>query len=191
MRSLPRLPVLFLGAVVASIGLGAALGIHAQTQTAPPSPQTQIKKPPAGPAAPQSKHFPILLLAFGPAAGDDPAWSVRIGQKGPERLDRYGYPPVPLDPVDVNREGTSDAWNYRAKDAATGAELTVHLTREACTGADASGTKYTFTAAVQHAQIGSFTGCARIAAELFPKITNQTSDDDADPKKPPQPAPFR
>jgi uncharacterized membrane protein len=186
-----RPPVIFLGAIVLLSGPGVATGVHAQSQAPPPSqqPPSQIKKAPPGPAAPLSKHFPILLLAFGPATGDDPAWSVRIGQKGPERLDRYGYPPVPLDPVDVNREGTSDAWNYRAKDSATGAELTVHLTREACSP-DASGTKYTFTAAVQHAQIGSFTGCARIAAELFPKITNQTSDDDdTDPKKPPPPLP--
>jgi uncharacterized membrane protein len=174
-----RAPILLLGYVVA-LG-GAAASLRAQ---APP----QAKKAPAGPAAPQSKHFPILLLAFGPASGDDPAWSVRIGQKGPERLDRSGYPPVMLDPVDVNREGTTDAWNYRAKDTATGAELTVHLVREACSG-DATGTKYTFTAAVEHAQIGSFTGCARIAAELFPKITNQTSDDNDPGKKPPQPLP--
>jgi uncharacterized membrane protein len=190
LRLLLRPPALLLGALVAFNGLGAALGVHAQSQAPPPSSQQQIKKAPAGPAAPLSKHFPILLLAFGPGSGDDPAWSVRIGQKGPERLDRSGYPPVLLDPLDVNREGTADAWNYRAKDTATGAELTVHLTREACASADASGTKYTFTAAVQHTQIGSFTGCARIAAELFPKVTNQTSDDDAaDPKKPPPPLP--
>ena len=154
------------------------------TQT--PSPQT--KKAPAGPAAVQSTHFPILLLAFGPASGNDPSWSVRIGQKGPERLDRPGYPPILLDPVDVNREGTSDAWNYRAKDAATGAELAVHLRREPCS-ADATGTKYTFTAVVQHAQIGTLNGCARIAAELFPKITNQTSDEDNADKKSAQPLP--
>ena len=186
MRFLLRSSVLLLGAIAAFSALGLPLRVHAQQQA--PSP-AQAKKVPAGPAAPQSTHFPILLLAFGPASGDDPAWSVRIGQKGPERLDRTGYPPVLLDPVDVNREGTADAWNYRAKDAATGAELSVRLSREACS-ADASGAKYTFTATVQHAQIGSFTGCARIAAELFPKITNQTSDDDdADPKKPPPPLP--
>ena len=176
MPSLLGAPMLLLGSVVA---LGGAASVHAQ---APP----QTKKAPPGPAAPQSKHFPILLLAFGPASGDDPAWSVRIGQKGPERLDRSGYPPVTLDPVDVNREGTAETWTYRAKDTATGAQLTVHLTREACS-ADASGTKYTFTATVQHTQIGSLIGCARIAAELFPKITNQTSEDDVADKRPLQP----
>jgi len=39
-------------------------------QNAPPA-----KKLPAGPAAPQSTHYPILLLAF----GNDPNWSLRIG----------------------------------------------------------------------------------------------------------------
>jgi uncharacterized membrane protein len=170
-----RAPLLFLGTIVTI----AALQPRSAAQT-----PAQTKKPPAGPAAPQSTHFPILLLAF----GNDPSWSVRIGQKGPERLDRPGYPPVPLDPVDVNREGATDAWNYRAKDSATGAEVSVHLTREACT-ADASGTKYTFRAVAQHAQIGALNGCARIAAELFPKISNQTDDDDDAEKKPPQPLP--
>ena len=150
--------------------------------------------PPAAPAAPQSTHYPILLLAFGPASGNDPAWSIRIGQKGPERLDRPGYPPALLDPVDVSREGTSDAWTYRAKDSATGAEVSVHLTREPCTAdarGTAAGTKYTFQAVAQHAQIGLLNGCARIAAELFPKINNQTDDEDAADadKKSPQPLP--
>jgi uncharacterized membrane protein len=147
-----------------------------------PQAPTQTKKSPAGPAAPQSTHFPILLLAF----GSEPPWSVRIGQKGPERLDRAGYPPISLDPVDVSREGTSDAWNYRAKDTAAGGEVTVRLTREAC--ADTmSAAKYTFRAVVQHTQIGTLNGCARIAAELFPKLGNQIDDDDTDKaeKKPP------
>jgi hypothetical protein len=64
----------------------------------------------------------------------------------------------------------------------------VHLTREACTD-PASGTKYTFHTVVDHAQLGTLNGCAKIAAELFPKIVNpanQTSDDDdSDKKKPP------
>jgi uncharacterized membrane protein len=179
----------------------------AAPRSTPPAPSQS--KPSAAPAAPQSTHFPILLLAFGPAPGSspnsvpavpvnaanptvasagEPGWSIRIGQKGPERLDRPYYPPVMLDPVDVAREGTSDAWTYRAKDSATAADVTVHLTREPCT-VDASGTKYTFRAEAQHAQLGSFTGCARIAAELFPKISNQTEDEDADEKKAPQPLP--
>ena len=153
---------------------------------APPA-TTQTKKPPAAPAAPaapQSTHYPILLLAFGPAAGNDPSWSIRIGQKGPERLDRPGYPPVMVDPIDVTRDGTNDAWIYRGKDSATGADVSVHLNREPCS-ADATGAKYTFRAVAQHGQIGTFNGCARIAAELFPRINNQPDDQDDADKKPP------
>ena len=158
-------------------------------QNPPPS-----KKLPAGPSAPQSTHYPILILAF----GNDPNWSLRIGQKGPERMDRPGYPPIPLEPSDVSHEAAADSWIYRAKDSATGAAVAVHLTREACT--DASNDtltpapppagKYFFRASVEHAQIGSLKGCARIAAELFPKINNQPDEDedaDADKKKPPAP----
>jgi uncharacterized membrane protein len=175
----------------------AALALLASVALALPAsaqqPPAQTKKPPAVPApqaalaAPQSTHFPILLLAFGPASGTQPEWSIRIGQKGPERLDRPGYPPLMLDPGEVNREGTSDAWTYRAKDAATGADVSVHLTREPCS-ADTTGAKYTFSAVAQHAQIGALTGCARIAAELFPKITNQTADTDEGTKPAPLPA---
>ena len=150
------------------------------------------KKLPAGPAAPQSTHYPILLLAF----GNDPNWSLRIGLKGPERMDRQGYPPIPLEPAEVTHEAGADAWTYHAKDSATGAIVVVHLTREACTDATndtltpappTSG-KYSFRATVDHAQIGSLKGCARIAAELFPKINNQPDDEDDDAKKKP-PAP--
>lgn len=153
------------------------------------------KKPtvaPAGPAAPQSTHYPILLLVF----GNDPNWSLRIGQKGPERMDRPGYPPVPLEPAEVTHEAAADSWTYHAKDIATGAAVSVHLTRESCTDArndtvspttPASG-KYSFRATLEHTQIGSFKGCARIAAELFPKINNQPDEDeDANKKKPPAP----
>src|SRR6266852_5504460 len=131
------------------------------------------------------KHFLFvasLLLAGLPTLsfGHDPNWSLRIGQKGPERLDRPGYPPVPLEPSDVTHEAGADSWTYHAKDSATGAIVVVHLTREACTDASndtltpappPSG-KYSFRASVDHTQIGSLKGCARIAAELFPKINN-------------------
>ncbi|MEQ1474234.1 MAG: hypothetical protein ABLQ96_10445, partial [Candidatus Acidiferrum sp.] len=46
--------------------------------------------------------------------------------------------------------------------------------------------KNSFRMVLEHAQAGTFRGCARIAAELFPKIVNQSADDDdADKKKPP------
>ncbi|HMD37745.1 MAG TPA: hypothetical protein VKH15_00595 [Candidatus Acidoferrum sp.] len=161
------------------------------------------KKPGAGPPAPQSTHYPILLLVQGltttpaaqtkpaestvgdPVVGDEKpaekptgaAWSVRIGLKGPERLDRDGYPPIPLEPAEVVREGTSDAWTYHAKDLQTGAVVTVQIARGGCTDA-ASGTKFAFGASVDHAQIGAMQGCARVATELFPKINNQPTDED-------------
>jgi len=162
-------------------------GSRAEAQTRPQA--APAKKPsaanptatPAAPPAPQSTHFPILLLA----SGIDPVWSVRIGQKGPERLDRPGYPPAMLEPVDVNRVGTADSWIYQAKDSATGAEASLNLTRESCPG-DATGTdKNPFKVVFQHAQIGTLSGCARIAAELFPKISNQTEDEDPDKKPTP------
>jgi len=166
-----------LGTALFLVSCSLSLG---QTQAPPKKPATRPTV--AAPAAPQSTHYPILLLAFGP----ENSWSLRIGQKGPERLDRAGYPPIPLDPGDVAREGATDAWTYHAKDSATGADVSLHLTREACSDAS-STTKYTFKAVVTHAQIGTLEGCARIAAELFPKITNQAADDseDAKPKPPP------
>src|SRR5260370_26806293 len=127
----------------------------------------QPKKPPTAPTAPQSKHFPILLLA----SGNNPAWSVRVGQKGPERLDRPGYPPIILEPAEIVREANGDAWTYHAKDTGTGAVVAVHLSREPCSDA-MSATKYTFRVIVEHAQLGTLNGCARIPAELFPPITN-------------------
>jgi uncharacterized membrane protein len=180
------------------LALAAAIfcGIAApQLSIGQAQPSPTVKKPsagPAGPPAPQSTHYPILLLAF----GEDPSWSLRIGLKGPERLDRPNYPPIPLDPAEVTHEGAADSWTYHAKDAATGAAVAVHLTREPCTEAATDPTtaprpstgKYTFRATVDHAQLGSMKGCARIAAELFPKINNQAdADDDADKNKPPAP----
>jgi uncharacterized membrane protein len=171
---------------------------------APSSPQNQApKKPMVGPPSPQSTHYPILLLAF----GNEPSWSLRIGQKGPERLDRPGYPPIPLDPAEVTHEAAADSWTYHAKDSATGALVAVHLARESCSlpvpgpstppAADASSAsppappspaaKYAFTASVDHGQLGTLQGCARVATELFPKINNQPEEDDDDAKKPPPP----
>ncbi len=165
------------------------------SKSASPAPKTT-----AAPQAMQSTHYPILLLG----RGGDPSWSVLIGQKGPERFDRANYPPIALEAVSVNGDGT-DAWSYHAKDSATAAEVTIHLTREACTDAAAlaapensaktsaataksatstsspsSPVRYTFSITLQHGQIGSFKGCARIAAELFPKIVNQTAEEDDD-----------
>ena len=94
---------------------------HGQAKPAQPA-----KKQPAGPSAPQSTHYPILLLAF----GNNPDWSLRIGLKGPERLDRPNYPPIPLEPAVVAQEPAADSWTYQAKDSAIGAAVSVHLARE-------------------------------------------------------------
>src|SRR5260370_23070249 len=107
--------------LAASLFLG---GLPAQLLAQNPPPP---KKLPAGPPSPQSKHYPILLLAFGNA----PTWSLRIGQKGPERLDRPGYPPIPLEAAEVTHEAAADSWTYHAKDSGTGAAASIHLTPEA------------------------------------------------------------
>jgi uncharacterized membrane protein len=154
----------------------------AKPSAPPPTPSAQAKKPVVGPAAPQSTHYPILLLVL----GNDQSWSLRIGLRGPERLDRTGYPPIPLEPTDVTREGATDSWAYHAKDSQTGAAVSVHITREACSD-PVSTIKFAFTASFEHAQIGSAQGCARVATELFPKINNQPTDDDDDAKDKPAP----
>lgn len=166
---------------------------------------SDVPKPAQAPASPQSTHYPILLLGH----GSDPVWSVLIGQKGPERFDRANYPPIALEPAGVSSEGTPESWAYRAKDIATGADITIHLTREICidsalvaapesvpkaapngklTASTPSSAiaKNAFRIVLEHSQIGTFRGCARVAAELFPKIVNQSADDeDPDKTKPP------
>jgi WD40-like Beta Propeller Repeat len=196
--------ILLAGSVLLPLALPPA--VLAQNPARPPAKPGASQSPKTLPAPPsqQSTHYPILILGRG---GDPLVWSVLIGQKGPERFDRANYPPMALDPVSVSAEGASNAWAYHAKDSAAGADVTIHLTREACTEAtgmppeaapktsaasktasSAAGTqKYTFRISVEHSLAGTFNGCARIAAELFPKIVNQTADedDDADKKKPP------
>ncbi len=160
-----------------------------QTATSPNYQANQAKKPavgPTGPPAPLSTHYPILLLVQGPTQEDGNTWSLRIGLRGPERLDRTGYPPIPLEPAEVVREGSTDSWIYHAKDSQTGAAVLVHITREACSDA-AVATKFAFTATVEHAQIGTAQGCARVATELFPKINNQPTEDEDDAKDKPAP----
>jgi uncharacterized membrane protein len=187
-KTFPRMPKRFKRALLVTSLLLAALPGLARGQNPPPA-----KKLPAGPPAPQSTHYPIMILAF----GNDPNWSLRIGQKGPERMDRPGYPPIPLEAAEVTHEAAADSWTYHAKDSATGAVAAIHLTRESCTDATNDtitstpplGGKYSFRVSVDHVQIGSLKGCARIAAELFPKINNQPDqeDDDDVKKKPPVP----
>jgi uncharacterized membrane protein len=178
-RRMPlRVRSTFFGLIILVASAGSSAWAQAPTKKPPSSPAAA-----AAPAAPQSRHYPILLLA----SGNNPAWSLRIGQKGPERLDRPGYPPITLEPAEVAHEPSGDAWTYHAKDTGTGTAITIHLSREACFDG-MSATKYTFRAVVEHPQLGTLSGCARIAAELFPRITNQ-NDDDADPAAKKKPAP--
>lgn len=177
-----RLPRRTLSFLIAATLAFAAHSAFAQTPPATKKPAGNA--PPAIPVpnAPQSTHYPILLLAF----GSSPTWDVRIGPKGPELLERQGYPPIILDPAEISREGTAESWIYRAKDSAAGATLSVRLAREACSdssSAATSATKYTFRAVVTHSLIGALEGCARIAAELFPRMPNQSAQDDDDDKK--------
>ncbi|MBS1839930.1 MAG: PD40 domain-containing protein [Acidobacteria bacterium] len=106
--------------------------------------------------------------------------------KGPERLERAGYPPIPLDPAEVEQETTGSTWTYHAKDAQTQAAVAVHLSREACT-VGVSDTKYPFRVALDHAQIGTLRGCARIAPDQFPEFKQKNLDDDDPEKKKPAP----
>ena len=196
----PRARVILLGAFVClSLNPSGVADARHASRPQPPPPQ-QAPKPsapsapqqptggdakrlgPAAPAAPQSTHYPILLLV----QGSDQAWSVRIGLRGPERLDRNGYPPIPLEPAEVVRDGSTDTWTYHAKDMQTGAVVAVHITRAPCADST-SGAKWAFKASLEHAQIGSAEGCARVATELFPKINNQPTDDDDTKDKPTPP----
>jgi uncharacterized membrane protein len=164
------------------LALGAAVfpafpQTPAKPNAAPPAAQSAQKKAPPSPPAPQSKHYPILLIA----SGTEPFWSLRIGMKGAERLERVGYPPVPLEPGEIEQEGTAEAWLYHAKDSATQADVTVRVSREACSD-NMSDTKYSFRVTATHAQIGELKGCAKIAPDQFPEFKQKNLDDD-DPEK--------
>src|SRR5258708_9569049 len=117
--------------LVANVG-SSAWGQAPPANKKPPSPTAA-----AAPPAPQSKHYPILLLA----SGNNPAWSLRIGQKGAERLDRPGYPPINLEAAEVTHVPAGDAWTYHAKDMGTRTAIAIHLSPEACS-TGTSATKY-------------------------------------------------
>jgi uncharacterized membrane protein len=161
----------------------------ASAQTPAPNPaQTPAPKPPArsAPAAdtsipsPVSRHYPILILAH----GNEPSWSLRLGMKGPERLDRAGYPPIVLEPAEIAPDEPGVSWIYHATDTVTGAEVAVELARESCSDGMAD-TKYTFKVELQHAQIGILNGCGQSAPDKFPEFRKKNQldpDDNADDK---------
>ncbi len=160
--------------------LGASIAF---TQTPSPSPaQKPTPKSPAKPAAadapipsPVSRHYPILIVAH----GNEPSWSLRLGMKGPERLDRAGYPPIVLDPDEIVPDEPGVSWVYHAKDEVTSADVAVELSRESCSDGK-SDLKYNFKVELQHAQIGLLNGCGQSAPEKFPEFRkkNQLDPDD-------------
>jgi uncharacterized membrane protein len=149
--------------------------LPAQAPAQKPAARTPTITTEAAPPSPVSKHYPILVIAH----GNEPAWSLRLGMKGPERLDRANYPPIALEPGEVSSDDPGKAWTYHAKDTATGADVAVKLFREACTDA-AADFKYTFRVAVEHAQIGMLNGCGQSTPEKFPEFRkkNQLEPDD-------------
>jgi uncharacterized membrane protein len=169
-----------LSVLLVALASTLALPVFPQAPARPattPKSQSSPQKTPPSPPAPQSKHYPILLIA----TGTEPFWSLRIGMKGAERLERVGYPPIPLEPGEIEQEGTAEAWLYHSKDSATLADVTVRVSREACSD-NMSDTKYSFRVTVTHAQIGELKGCAKIAPDQFPEFKQKNLDDD-DPEK--------
>ena len=81
--------------LAAALLLTGAFSLRAQTQQPASAPGQKSQAPsakpgasqsktPMGPPVSQSRHYPILLIA----QGSDPSWSLRLGMKGPERLER-------------------------------------------------------------------------------------------------------
>jgi uncharacterized membrane protein len=152
---------------------------HAQRPSTPVKPPAQQPTPAEPIPSPVSRHYPILIVAV----GTEPFWSLRLGMKGPERLDRFNYPPIVLEPGDVTSDQVTGAWTYNAKDSTTGATVAVKLTREPCSD-NMSDTKYTFKVEMQHAQIGTLNGCGLSAPEKFPEFRKKNQidmPDDVDP----------
>jgi hypothetical protein len=156
-----------------------------QSQTPPQKPALKPTSKSAAPpateppiASPVSRHYPILIVAH----GNNPVWSLRLGMKGPERLDRSGYPPIILDPGEVTLEAPGVSWTYHAKDDTTGADISIQLTRAPCLDnpTDAASPKFTFTIALQHAQIGPLSGCGQSAPDKFPEFRKKNQNLEVD-----------
>jgi len=178
-------PATFFRTFAIPLALFTAATLPGQTPAPKPPAKSSTKNsqsiPDAGPViqAPSSKHYPILVIAH----GTEPNWSLRLGMKGPERLDRVGYPPLVLDPLEVTREEGTNLWTYRAKDDATGASVSVKLTRELCSDG-MSDAKYTFSVAVEHAQIGTLKGCGQSTPDKFPEFRKKNQIDPSDTPDP-------
>jgi len=178
-----------LARVVFRMGVIGLLATCPATVFSQSTPGTTSQKPsskmpaptPAETAGPQqTKHYPILVVAH----GNEPFWGLRLGMKGPERLDRANYPPIVLDPLDVVRDESGILWTYHAKDSQTGAAVSVKLTREPCSDG-MSDTRYVFKVVVDHAQIGTLNGCGVSSPEKFPEFRKKNQ---LDPSEEPDPA---
>jgi uncharacterized membrane protein len=129
--------------------------------------------------SPVSHHFPILIIA----QGNDLGWSLRIGMKGPERLDRSDYPPIVLNPGDITSDESDHSWTFNATDDDTGAKVAVKLTREPCSDST-PGSNYTFRVEVDHAQIGQLKGCGSSDPQKFPEFAKKNQLDMPDQSDP-------
>ena len=164
-------------AIALLASLATATVVLAQAPVQKPPAQTPPNTPAASPTvpAPISKHYPILIIAH----GNEPFWSLRLGMKGPERLDRLNYPPIVLDPAEITPGDSGNSWLYNAKDDATGAIVAIQLTRESCSDG-MSDTKYTFTVNLLHAQLGQLKGCGQSEPDKFPEFRKKNQLDIGD-----------
>jgi len=77
-------------------GIGASCGLPALSVG-----QLRLRKEAArSPAAPQSTHYPIFILAF----GNQSKLEWRIGRKARTDESRPGIRPIPLEPAEVTHE---------------------------------------------------------------------------------------
>lgn len=175
------LPLLF-SLTTSFLTPGYTLAQAPAQKTAPKTPananpgQIQQQEPVPSPV---SRHFPILIIA----QGQNPGWSLRIGMKGPERLDRTDYPPIVLNPADNTSDESDRSWTFNATDDDTGAKVAVKLIRDSCSDSP-SEVKYTFSVEVDHAQIGQLKGCGLSDPERFPEFAKKNQleiPDQADP----------
>ena len=157
---------------LASLAVASVLAAQTQAPAQKPAPKTPAKPAPENIPSPVSKHYPILIIAH----GNEPSWSLRLGMKGPERLDRANYPPIVLEPAEITSDESGTSWTYNAKDTATGANVAVKLAREACSDG-MSDTKYTFSVEVDHAQIGVLKGCGQSSPDKFPEFRKKNQLD--------------
>ncbi len=159
--------------VLTPLGIAAQAPAAAQKPGDKPSANPPQQQAPQEIASPVSHHYPILIVAH----GSDPGWSLRLGMKGPERLDRLGYPPIVLDPGEIVSDESGISWTYNAKDDTTDANVVVKLIRDTCTDGTTDATKYTFRVEVDHAQIGQLKGCGQSDPEKFPEFRKKNQLD--------------